>query len=325
MPCKSIEIGLTIVLTSMCSLIRNSTSPLLSLPQEIKDRIYGFLYSGHIFQIEQGEIYPPKDPNAKLTHYICECSKMNHNQDTKKVICDVLRSKYSLCQGSLHSEKLELALLQTCRQIHSEARHVLYFRNTFSFKDPCTLHVFGKRSSDVDKLTIRGLRLVMDLPRGQKGSMFNTKMGLLPWDEIAWSEAICLTVVDQFKRLQNVELYIVQGSCYRGITNAEFDRLSPARANEWITFILELRHLSLKSAKIVLRDWDFVCFPALFHMSTTYCLYDSMNNRSQYPRWSLALKEDWADYARKVILRQTEYPDERAVVSLTIVPIQNRK
>ena len=69
----------------MCSSAKNSSSRLLSLPQELKDHIYGFVYSGHFIQVEQEEDLRQyrdtidaeedgnvrlKDPDAKMRHYV---------------------------------------------------------------------------------------------------------------------------------------------------------------------------------------------------------------------------------------------------------------
>lgn len=336
-----LEVDCTIVLTITCSSVKNSSSPLLSLPQEIKDHIYGFLYSGHIIQILQddhlhlcefeqlteGEGTPRlKDPDAPLEHYVCECSRGEQypgNQDPIAILRDVIKVKVlgQPCEGCSHSKKLDISLLQSCRQLHYEARRVLYFTNTFSFKNPRTLHVFGKRSSHTDKIAIRDLRLVMNLPKANKESLFKTRMGCLPLDEIEWSEAICLTVVNQLTRLQNIELYIVRGTNFSGVEQAERDRSLSARSNEWVTFILELRHLPLSSAKIVVHDWDYVFWPSLFEARTMIEQDSIEQGERNLPelRWSLALKKRWADYARRVILRQIEYPDHRAMVWKRII------
>lgn len=340
-----LEVGCTIVLTITCSSVKNRSSPLLSLPQEIKDHIYGFLYSGHIIQIVQddnlhlcdvdqhseGEATPRlKDSDAPLQHYVCECSRSEQypgNQDSIAILRDAIKMKIlgQPCEGCSHSKKLDISLLKTCRQLHYEARRVLYFTNKFSFKNPRTLRLFGERSSHTDKIAIRDLRLVMNLPKGNKETLFKTIMGCLPLDEIEWSEAICLTVVNQLTRLQNIELYIVRGTSICGVEQAERNRSLSARSNEWITFILELRHLPLKSAKIVVHDWDYVFWPSLFEARTKVERIRIERGEKNLPelRWSLALKKKWADYARRIILRQIEYPDDRAVVSHSIVPIQN--
>lgn len=55
MPCKSIEVSFTAALKSRCSSNTNCASPLLHLSQEIKDQINGFIFGGHIIQIEQDD------------------------------------------------------------------------------------------------------------------------------------------------------------------------------------------------------------------------------------------------------------------------------
>lgn len=318
----------------MCSSAKNRSSRLLSLPQELKDHIYGFVYSGHIIQVEQEEDLRRyrdaieaeedgnvglKDPDAKMRHYVCECLTTKQyavNQDPRAIFRDFLRveylSKNVSYEGCSHRKKLDVSLLQTCQQILQEARRILYLSNTFSFKNPHTLHVFGERSSNADKLNIRSLRLGMNFPKGTDKMLFDKKMGRLSLDEIEWSEAICLTVVDRLERLQNVELYIVQGTNHFGVKQAEWDRLSPARSKDWISFILELRNLPLKSAKLLVRDWDYLFAPKVFDVRSSL---GPGVNKSKLRRWSPSFQDQWADNARSVILRHTKDPDNRAVVS----------
>lgn len=295
MPRKSLEVGYTAALISTCSSFKNTTSPLLSLPQKMKDRIYGFVYSDHIIQIQQKDILRhKKDPDARLKHYLCEC-RFSGNQDPKATPRDILKAKFSYtpCIWCPRSNRLEISLLLTCRQMHNEARRVLYFKNTFSFTDLHTLQLFGERLSNADKLAIRRLRLVLKFERVRIEGLFKTKRGR--FNEIRLAEEICLTVTDQLKRLQSIDICLVPGFNQDAITHPGFDHFSPARQSDWITSILELRDLPLESSKIVVGDEDYGVCAQLLHIRTVIC---SIYVPSQEPSWFLVLKEEWADHAR---------------------------
>lgn len=321
--CKFQEFGHTAVLSSMNSSVKNSTSPLLSLPQEIKDCIYGFDYSGHVIQIEQEVEQEVEHTNseAKLTHYICECSTRNRYpryssyDDDDAVIWDATgkglgENVHPRCNGYSCGRKLGINLLRTCRQLRNEARHILYSTNTFSFEDRYALEIFLKRSSKVGMVDIRGLRLIMhffgctEREREWRRS---------PTEEYEWMGIINRPVRHRLRGVQNIELYIVQGSNYSDIGRAELDRLSFVEYYDWTSFILGLGDLPLKSAKVVVRDWQLAFLP---------WVNDPTPRRS--PRY-----EERADYARKTILRQMGYIEDKAVVSRYIVQstysIQNQK
>lgn len=308
--CTCQEFGYIVVLSDMNSSVKNSTSPLLSLPQEIKDCIYGFFYSGHIIQIEQEVEHP--NPEAKLTHCICECSTRNRYprypsyEDDDAVIWDATGKGLSeevhpRCNGCSSGKKLGINLLQTCRQLRNEARHILYSTNTFSFEDGYVLEIFLKRSSKVGIVDIRGLRLIMHFFGCSES---DREWRRSPKEEYEWMGVINRTVRYRLRGVQNIELYIVQGSNYSDIGRAELDRLSSVEYYDWTSFILGLGDLPLKSAKVVVRDWQFASLPWV----------DGQDPRRS-PRY-----EERADYARKTILRQMEYIEDRAVVSHYIVP-----
>ena len=98
--------------------IVTTDSPLLSLPPELRTKIYRYVLGDRKVHII-GQSNGPKG-------IVCECDS------------DPLRVHHRLEHTSIHSrekeEYLDIALLFVCRQIHEEAQHVLYSTTIFTFR-----------------------------------------------------------------------------------------------------------------------------------------------------------------------------------------------
>ncbi len=117
---------------------RNATvSPLLRLPSEIRNRIYGFVFGVHRLYID----YNPHEHNYK--------------------IIEGRREKIHVPGGLYHfagvglDEKICIGLLRVCRQTHEEAALLPYTLNTFYFANSWVHRRFGKESKPVQKRAIR--------------------------------------------------------------------------------------------------------------------------------------------------------------------------
>ncbi|GAB7359509.1 hypothetical protein MBLNU230_g6154t1 [Neophaeotheca triangularis] len=144
-------------------------SPLLRLPPEIRNRIWGYVLGGHTIHIYT--LGPTK--NARVLHCLC----LNEKSDAEEI--DHLRSLplskrhtylnlHSLCVdgvGRPHKDttnagsglttadvaestvpsagRLSLALLHACRQIHQEAALLPFVDNTFSFPTDISVKAFS--------------------------------------------------------------------------------------------------------------------------------------------------------------------------------------
>lgn len=96
----------------MClSSISNASSPLLRLPQELKDSIYRFVYAGSYIHVR----YFVKG------FYLASCNKPDH---------------HPIHSRGCNSQLLSVASLRTCRQLYHERRSVFYFINTFEISEP---------------------------------------------------------------------------------------------------------------------------------------------------------------------------------------------
>ena len=119
-------------------------SPLLRLPAEIRNRVYGYVLGGKTLHI----IKYHKSPSKVVFRYnTCrlpeadshqaDCVRENGSENTS---FDYI--KYHEAQGCrfagrdrFNTGRLDIQLLRVCRQIHREAALIPYTMNTFSFNE----------------------------------------------------------------------------------------------------------------------------------------------------------------------------------------------
>lgn len=149
----------------------NAMTPLLKLPQEVKDQIWSFVCSGKSIQI-----YPDYNKSTGqlfINHHLCLANNSlehvcaghlvhfhgdngiiwtQHNRYLPGAGCESDEYKNcdssSICYGRGSSEALmkgpviNLPLIQTCRQLYHEAILRLYNPKTFCFDSPIALEHF---------------------------------------------------------------------------------------------------------------------------------------------------------------------------------------
>ena len=124
-------------LTNICSYDKNaSESPLLSLPPELRNRVYRLVLGGRAIHLEMKK--------GRICHAICQCS-VTEEELTKSdrsapqpAFGALYDSRHEQCGFSFSNEllnavrhHLSLTLLLTCRQIHEEAALIPFANNTF--------------------------------------------------------------------------------------------------------------------------------------------------------------------------------------------------
>ncbi len=116
---------------------RNATvSPLLRLPSEIRNRIYGFVFGVHRLYID----YNPHEHNHKI------------NEGRRERI-HVPGGLYHLAGVGL-DKKICIRLLRVCRQTYEEAALLPYTLNTFHFANIWVDRRFKKESKPVQRRAI---------------------------------------------------------------------------------------------------------------------------------------------------------------------------
>ena len=113
----------------------------MRLPREIRDRIYWMLLGGRLLHIDD----EPRDDGFHLGHCICRrLSKaqllqqiiVHYRQDTKPLYGPERPHLHMKCcpqNKEPETQRLDLRVLRTCRQVYREAILTLWTTNTFSF------------------------------------------------------------------------------------------------------------------------------------------------------------------------------------------------
>ena len=143
---------LNIKLTSSfySSTVSNASSPLLRLPQELKDRIYHFVYGGNHIHV----LF-----NDDKRHYVGPGYK------PRIVACDEVTAVKvgNNCHWRClrRGKGLPVASLGTCRQLYHAAKNVLYSAGDFTLDNSKLVGLFIRRLDDVNHciLAMRSVQL----------------------------------------------------------------------------------------------------------------------------------------------------------------------
>ncbi|KAK3631017.1 hypothetical protein LTR56_015982 [Elasticomyces elasticus] len=128
---------------------KNATaSPLLSLPPEIRTRIWRSLLSGHTIHIDASAI-------DKVQHHVCKNTisdyelAQNLKADKDTIRFQTYQDHHAGCKPTNHNDnegkaesRLHLNVLRACRQIHQEAAILPYAENVFAFASNDDLDFF---------------------------------------------------------------------------------------------------------------------------------------------------------------------------------------
>lgn len=128
-----------------------SSSPLFSLPAELRNMIYGHLLSQKDPVFITGDQFS-RHPNLNICY--C-CSRSFRNE------AELDFHKYSMRLGSRASvSSLSPSILRTCRFVHAEAIHVLYHFNDIILEEPIAAKKFStyvdqKQVTQLEKIHLR--------------------------------------------------------------------------------------------------------------------------------------------------------------------------
>ena len=218
------------LITVLASYLSNASSTLLRLPQELKDRIYHFVYAGYCIHVA----YHPHQKLHGNRILLSTCLRMH---------CD------DPCCYQLKVE-LSVGFLRTCRQAYHEARNVFYTANIYKFDEPTLGRTFLQRISDYN-LILRSVHLTI---RVSKRS-----------DERQWDNTLH-ELAENFNTVQNLFIDVLQGLWVEGNYDYNYtrQRYSPALGKRpFLKGLLELKKLPLKTFEIGVDIWS----PRLHHLA----------------------------------------------------------
>ena len=205
------------------STISSTSSPLLRLPQELKDRIYQFVYGG--FHIRVSAKYYCVDPCLELRMH---AYKHTHHDELGIFCCE-----------DRHS--LPVASLGTCRQLYHEAKNVLYSANDFALCDPKLVGLFVRRLDDVNhcSLAVRSMQLHV---------FVSSKNNEREWDNTFRALA------EGLKNLRQIRIIVSPRIWNRFYHTSPLLKSPTQRKGTFLQGLLELKNLPLKTVKLVVEE-----------------------------------------------------------------------
>ncbi|KAL2048177.1 hypothetical protein N7G274_000088 [Stereocaulon virgatum] len=297
--------------------LHNASSPLLQLPSELRNTIYKEICGWQLIHITATDT-----KNVTFTHQIChatvseeEAYEIFHNESEHPWNALGIEDRHRACGRG--RQKLSLSFLRTCRQLYAEARHFPYTTNRFSFDNVAVLDGFtlalvrkGVQGS-YHHLAIQSLHL-----RISPQSLY--------WRRSDWA----LRLRNRLRSLRHISLS-VEFDGLGGLmpappyTSAEYEaskkwsspshsprwRRSSLCRESWLHNVLGLDRLPLETARVVISDIAAER-AELVMRARAYCNWTC--------RWTLAEKQEWAQYVEGKLLRRTvEGEDEGLGVVLS--------
>lgn len=174
---KGAPSGVAMTAATNAIVLQNSTtSPLLRLPAEIRNKIWTYVLGDQLVHIryQQSSYELNFETNdSAWQHVVCEhdCPEDSTEEMLRPSDGDtILRARHSICHeyfqvfkpiGLGHPSTMRLNILRASRQIYSEAGQILWTTNTFSFTNGVTFNRFMMDRTVDQKRLIRSLRFEM--------------------------------------------------------------------------------------------------------------------------------------------------------------------
>ena len=243
----------------------NAATPLLKLPQEVKNMIYEHVLPAHeVIYVDY--IFP--GPGSVYTMGFVRCRETaEHHSCFSLSLGEWHERCYTTESQGPHRQypTLDLALLSTCRQTYAEAKYTLYVTNAFAFRCWDVLLEFIRKygkGTAANNLPIRNIGLFINVEDRR--------------DEECWNK-VFKWVTKKLPGLKNVCVTVDERFCRRGSLNAE---------KIFLNGMLKLRNLQLSS----------------FVLDVIKCEKNE-HHIDWYPdRMSPTQRVDWANYVTSAIM-----------------------
>lgn len=235
--------------------LTSASSPLLQLPQEIKDQIYSYVHIPETIHIYQH--------NNALCHRRCQQTPGSPTKQRTELArlfgATVPYDKgptfhKNWCTRTTTTLKLDLRVLDTCFQINTEARRVLYNNTTFSFSSWTILDNFVKHTPQRSLSHIRSIRLEVNCVTNFQLSFWNQtlvsaarvltgltaiRLDLIRWRNVAGAmvnERVLVTGLSSLALLplKEVAIFFYEDDLDGGDLSADWSREGKEQLATWV-------------------------------------------------------------------------------------------
>ncbi|KAK3171946.1 hypothetical protein OEA41_004030 [Lepraria neglecta] len=272
--------------------IHNASTPLLSLPPELKNKIYELVFGGRVVHISQDQHHDI----LRWDNRICypkmteeKAQEIFNNQKPNRWCGRDWPKRHETCHCrpfKIAPRSVRTTLLRTCRQLYNEAKYIPYSTNTFGFRSPEVLHNFISLTllhGTDHALAIRSIMIEPQRVRHQR--------------DCEWEEPLALTR----RHFTNIEKLHVNFEQDR----AKFEDIilekpwlggniaAHSQYKKMKAAVLQLDKLPIKHVTVIVDDWR--AYERL-EMDAHFMLEKGW-------RWTLAEKQEWARDVKEKLLQ----------------------
>lgn len=206
-------------------------------------------------------------------------------------------------ENACHSQRLDLNLLLACRQVHREAKHILFSTNTFSFRRFALLRTF--LGLDIPPTPIRPFP-----SQSHRLAVCSIHLDIsvrCVKDAESW-KMIMPQIAEALPNLWNINISFTQGTPYFFYEQKDSSNTARDDAAQWITLmesLPDLASLPLRSATFDINDrnvdhrWSVARAMLPLEASQAYLMVE------ESLRWTLEEKQTRAKAVKDAILRSS--------------------
>ncbi|KAG4441747.1 hypothetical protein IFR05_002738 [Cadophora sp. M221] len=162
------------------------SGPLLSLPGELRNHIWGYVLGFQLVHVMEERIHPNQtSPDLRLYHTVCESPitekqayDLSRNEPYETLVtgpmsrmvtkCDLrhCHNRHAVCYDALRhgpTKRLHIDLLSVCRQTYMEAIRLFWGTNTWSIDDFQSFRIFFARRNTLQRSLMKKVHLGSDI------------------------------------------------------------------------------------------------------------------------------------------------------------------
>ena len=280
---------------------------LLQLPIEIRDMIYRRVLGGMLLHSRRGRF---STGASRSKWVICRATISEKNAqrhfDQAKAPAWYVQddtNRHAECYKTASLQRLDLNLLLVCRQVHREAKHILFSTNTFSFRRSSLLGTFlglDNPTNPKQRLRSRSHHLAV--------CSIHLDISVRCMEEAWYWKMIMPQIPEVLPNLSNINISFTQGTPLFYYEQEDISKTARDGAAQWqklMESLLDLEDLPLRSATFDINDRNITHRWSVAETMLIPEVFQEYLMAEKSYRWTIEEKQSRAKAVKDAILRSS--------------------